>query len=641
MKGDPPEVFIPSVDFGYEGDEDPEAIRAPPAGGGENGEQLRDVLSERHVNVIQSVSVSVASVHHDLVRPKTLTIFKGIFLTCGKILHDGGPGGAILAYVLTGTIVWSVIASLGEMTALMPVKSPITEFTTRYVDSAIGFATGWMYWFAYVCVFAAQITASSSLMAFNYDDKIVWKFGRDISPVLWIFIFLLYMTSTNLLPVKYYGEFEYFCGCIKMITITGLILLMVIITNGSSSLPHGQRIGDKCRIGVGIGPVSSLGQLADPLLDTHMYSVEIKEDSWESGERNPPASFRSFISRSNGQPGIPVTRSAMTTAIFSYIGMDIVAATAAENKFQGNSESIKMATRKISLRIILLYFFAIVTASFPVAYDDPHLLQTNHGLKSGASSPFMIAIFNAGIPVLPHLLNAFFIFSSSSAGINALYVASRTLHALAVSGRVFDGPIARRLKLTVFGVPMVAVFTSSSFGLLAFMSTKAQPSKVLQGLISNSSISIMLVYMVISLAFISFYKKLGRNLGRGMETREYRKGSNYPYKSHFQWLRAVYAFVGCSLFILFNGWDSFLGGRATADKFLPSYISIFVFLALIFCFKLNAIIRQPGSSWGRDATMLYGGAQEVHPHERRGGRRHWATGSTTEKIIAFLRDWII
>jgi hypothetical protein len=41
MKGDPPEVFIPSVDFGYEGDEDPEAIRAPPAGGGENGEQLR------------------------------------------------------------------------------------------------------------------------------------------------------------------------------------------------------------------------------------------------------------------------------------------------------------------------------------------------------------------------------------------------------------------------------------------------------------------------------------------------------------------------------------------------------------------------------------------------------------------------
>jgi yeast amino acid transporter len=169
----------------------------------------------------------------------------------------------------------------------------------------------------------------------------------------------------------------------------------------------------------------------------------------------------------------------MTNCVFSYIGMDMVAAAAAENRSQGNSESIKMATRKINLRIILLYFFAIVTASFPVAYNDEHLLKTNHGLKSATSSPFMVAIYNAGIPVLPHILNAFFIFSSSSAGINSLYTASRTLHALATSERVIEGPIARRLRLTVRGVPMVAVCTSASFGLLAFMSTRAQPQKVL------------------------------------------------------------------------------------------------------------------------------------------------------------------
>ncbi|KAH0556158.1 hypothetical protein GP486_005911 [Trichoglossum hirsutum] len=436
-----PEVFI-----GGDGDEELGAFSAPPVGDGGKGEQLREVLSERHVN----------------------------------ILHDGGPGGAILAYVLTGTIIWSVIASLGEMTALMPVKSPITEFTTRYVDSAVGFAAGWMYWFAYCCVFAAQITASSSLMAFNYDKIIVWKFGADLSPVLWIFIFLIYMTATNLLPVRIYGEYEYFCGCIKMVTITGLILLMVIITNGSSSLPHGEKIGDKYWSGPWAG----------------FFARSISRSAF-----GHPYTFSGDKGRLLG------IWSAMTNAIFSYIGMDIVAATAAENKNQGNSESIKMATRKISLRIILLYFFAIMTASFAVAYDDSHLLADNHGLKSGASSPFMIAIFNAGIPVMPHLLNTFFIFSSSSAGINALYVASRTLHALAVSGRVFGGPIARRLKITKFGVPMVAVFTSASFGLLAFMSTKAKPTKVLQGLISNSSVSMMLVYMVISLAYTFFYRE--------------------------------------------------------------------------------------------------------------------------------------
>ncbi|KAH0536832.1 hypothetical protein FGG08_006330 [Glutinoglossum americanum] len=506
-KADPPEVVVGMrvEDVGAE----EEGFTAPPVGGAEGGEQLS-------------------------------TIGIGIFLTCGKILHDAGPGGAILAYVLTGTVIWSVIASLGEMTALMPVKSPITEFATRYIDNAVGFATGWMYWFGYVCVFAAQITASSSLMAFNYDKVIVWSFGADISPVLWIFIFLIYMTGTNLLPVRYYGEYEYFCGCVKMVTITGLILLMVIITNGSYWKGHWSGFFSRSF------SRSAFGQ-------TFVYE----------GDKGRLLGLWS----------------GMTTAIFSYIGMDIVAATAAETKFQGNSESIKMATRKISLRILLLYFFAIVTVSFPVAYDDPHLLVTNHGLKSGASSPFMIAIYNAGIPVLPHILNAFFIFSSSSAGINALYVASRTLHALAVSGRVWEGPVARRLRLTKFGVPMVAVLGSASFGLLAFMSTKAQPAK---------------------------------------------------------YMRAVYAFVGCSLFIFFNGWDSFLGGRATADKFLPAYISIFVFLILIFLFKLNA------GTWRRQPTMHYEGAQEVPPQERRGWRRVWEPGTKpTEKILAFLRDWII
>ena len=168
----------------------------------------------------------------------------------------------------------------------------------------------------------------------------------------------------------------------------------------------------------------------------------------------------------------------MTKAIFSYIGMDVVAATAYETKGFGNSENIKISFRKISIRVVLLYCFAIVAQSFPVAYDDIHLSFTNHGLASGTSSPFMIAIVNAGIKGLPHVLNGFFIFSSLSAGANSLYVASRTLHALAVERRVLEGPIQRQLGMTHYGVPLVAVGASASFGLLAFMSTKASSTQV-------------------------------------------------------------------------------------------------------------------------------------------------------------------
>jgi hypothetical protein len=50
------------------------------------------------------------------------------------------------AYLIMGSILWSAMASLGEMTALFPVKGPIIDFPSRYLDEGVGFATGWMAW---------------------------------------------------------------------------------------------------------------------------------------------------------------------------------------------------------------------------------------------------------------------------------------------------------------------------------------------------------------------------------------------------------------------------------------------------------------------------------------------------------------
>lgn len=74
------------------------------------------------------------------------TIGNGLFLGSGHTLAAAGPGGAILAYVLMGTVFSSVMSSLGEMTALMPVNAPIMEFPRRFLDRGVGFAIGWMYW---------------------------------------------------------------------------------------------------------------------------------------------------------------------------------------------------------------------------------------------------------------------------------------------------------------------------------------------------------------------------------------------------------------------------------------------------------------------------------------------------------------
>lgn len=79
-------------------------------------------------------------------RADLLTELQGLFLGSGRSLAGAGPGGAVLSYILIGTVISSVISSLGEMTALMPVNAPVMEFPRRFLDRGVGFAVGWIYW---------------------------------------------------------------------------------------------------------------------------------------------------------------------------------------------------------------------------------------------------------------------------------------------------------------------------------------------------------------------------------------------------------------------------------------------------------------------------------------------------------------
>lgn len=89
-----------------------------------------------------------------------------------------------------------------------------------------------------------------------------------------------------------------------------------------------------------------------------------------------------------------VYRTGIIKAIFSYTGMDIFAATAAESKSLGDAESMKMAARKISLRIVTIYCFAVFTATFVVPYNHPFL--NGEAQSVSAASIFIIAVVEAG-----------------------------------------------------------------------------------------------------------------------------------------------------------------------------------------------------------------------------------------------------
>jgi amino acid permease len=90
----------------------------------------RQDLKERHVNMLAFSSA----------------LGVGLFLGGGRIIFMAGPGLAVIAYLLVGTVMWSTMASLGEMTAVFPVKGPLFEFPRRFLDQSIGFATAWVVW---------------------------------------------------------------------------------------------------------------------------------------------------------------------------------------------------------------------------------------------------------------------------------------------------------------------------------------------------------------------------------------------------------------------------------------------------------------------------------------------------------------
>lgn len=156
-----------------------------------------------------------------------------------------------------------------------------------------------------------------------------------------------------------------------------------------------------------------------------------------------------------------------------------------------NAESMKMAARKISIRIVTLYVLAILTASFVVPYDHPFLNTDSQ--SAGSHSVFIIAPIEAGIPSVVNFINAIFVLSTFTCGVDALYAASRVLHTLALRNQTGPEFITRRLKRCMWGVPTNAVLVSGLMLLPAFSGRSV-------------NISNLMIYVVICATYLFFFR---------------------------------------------------------------------------------------------------------------------------------------
>jgi yeast amino acid transporter len=165
--------------------------------------------------------------------------------------------------------------------------------------------------------------------------------------------------------------------------------------------------------------------------------------------------FRYWEHSFNQLNGIPGAKgrflafwSTFVNAGFSFLGIEILALAAAET--ENPRRNVPKIVGRVFYHILFLYIGGVIIIGLLVPYNDHRLL----GASTAASSPFVIAIENAGIKVLPSIINAAILTSAFSSGNSLAYASSRTLYGLACIGQA---PGFLRI-CTKNGLPVWSVF---------------------------------------------------------------------------------------------------------------------------------------------------------------------------------------
>lgn len=236
------------------------------------------------------------------------TIGVGLFLGSGTAITQAGPS-ILLGYLLAGVIAFIVLRALGEMAVHNPVAGSFAQYANDYLGSLAGYLVGWGYWFYWVIVGVAEVTAVGIYMGIWFPDIPQW---------IWALGSLACMGALNFIAVRLFGEFEFWFALIKVVAIIAMIAI------GSSVIFLGFSNG-----GVPIG-ISNL---------------------WAHGGFFP-----------TGMSGFLLS---IQMAIFAYVGIEMIGLSAGET--ENPEKTIPIAIDSLIVRILVFYGGAlfVILAIFP------------------------------------------------------------------------------------------------------------------------------------------------------------------------------------------------------------------------------------------------------------------------------------
>lgn len=447
------------------------------------------------------------------------TVGTGLFLSSGRAIVYAGPLGAFLAYSVIGLTVSSVVWGVGEMGALAPLNGGVIRYAEIFCDPALAFANGWNQVYSYIVSIPAEIVAAAVLI----------EFWTTINNAIWITVFGLLMLITALVFVRVYGELEFGFSILKIMLVIGINIMALVITCGGG--PNHKSIG----FAYWKAPYGPMVQYL-----------------------GLPGALGRFL-------GFWKT---FDNALYAYSGIENITVAAAETRCP--RQAIPMAARRIFIRILLFYVITIFMVGLVVASTDDALLGSS---GTAAQSPFVIAARDAGIKVVPSIINAVVLTSAWSSGNSNMLGGSRILYGMATQGHA---PAVFK-RINRFGIPYVAVSLYGVFMALGYMTLSSSASNVftwLQDLVSISTLVNWICICVVYLRFIYGCKKQGID-----------RHTELPWAAPFQPYTTWVSLVVFILLFFTGGFTTFMNGRWSTETFISSYFNLPFIVIVYFAYK--------------------------------------------------------
>ncbi|CEP63446.1 proline permease PUT4 LALA0_S08e02652g [Lachancea lanzarotensis] len=436
----------------------------------------------------------------------------GLFVGSGGALATCGPAPLLISYLIMSFFVWCLMNQLTEMVALIPLSGEASMYamTRTYVSKPLSFMCGWNLFYAMAMIAPAEITACALLI----------KYWTDANSAIFVSIFVVITIAVTMLPVRVFGESEFWVSTIKLLTISGLIIVGLVIFFGGGPAQH------------------------------HVLGFHY----WKH-----PGAFQEHLVPGNTGKFLAVW-TAIIKSGFSFVLMpELVTSCSAESV--NPRVNMPKACKRFVYRLAFFYICGVLVIGVVVGSNNTRLLNAlASGASDAAASPFVIGIKDAGIRVLPHIINACILTSAYSAGTAELYGASRVLHSMAIRG---DAPkIFGRVNR--MGVPYYSTGLASLFCFLAYLNCSDSASVVFTWLSNIATISGFVSWVFVSVTYIRF-----RHIVKYMNIAD-----RLPFTPRFQYQFAWAGGIFFTVLALTNGYAVFINGNWNTSDFFASYVTI-------------------------------------------------------------------